>query len=80
MEKLKHFMCFIFGGHKYRIVQHFSRTSRRVKCDRCKGDWGMNDDVQAFLPWDTEIEEMYSSFGNKINEPIYGYKETTNGN
>lgn len=56
------FLCFMFGGHKYRVVQHFSHTSRRIKCDRCKGDWGMNDSVQAFLPWDSEMEEMYHRF------------------
>lgn len=33
----------------------------------------MNDEVQAFIPWDSELEEMYHSFGNEIKEPIYGY-------
>lgn len=71
---MKQFLCLLFGGHKYRIVQHFSGIARRVKCDRCKGDWAMNDQVCAFLPWDTEFEQLYRDFGCEIKEPIYGYK------
>lgn len=67
--------CFLTGGHKYRIVQHFSRVSRRVKCIKCKGDWAMHDETKSFLPWDTEFEALYADHGHKINEPIFDYKE-----
>lgn len=59
--------CFVFG-HKYEVWQVFSPTSRRVLCHCCKGDWGMNDDARAFVPWDGELAAMYKLMGHKIRK------------
>ena len=61
------FYCWIFG-HRYEVWQHFSRTSRRVVCSRCHGDWAMNDEVRAFVPWSGEFAQMYELFGCRIRE------------
>lgn len=60
--------CFIFG-HQYQVAQEFSDTSRRVVCPVCEGDWGMNDQVPAFIKWDDELAEMYRSFGHVVHDP-----------
>lgn len=56
--------------HRLYVVQEFSSmTSRRVACASCKGDWAMNDSQQAFLPWDTEIENILRDCGFVIVQP-----------
>lgn len=57
-------LCLMFG-HEYYVHQHFFAHSRRVKCKVCDGDWAMNDDVRAFVPWSKEFEEMYRSMGRE---------------
>lgn len=57
--------CWLFG-HRYEVWQHFSCTSRRVVCNRCGGDWGMNDHVRAFIPWSGELAELYEMQGKTI--------------
>ena len=63
-------LCWV-RGHKYRVVQEFSPECRRVKCDRCGGDWGMNDDAKALIDWDRDLENMERSFGREIKEPRF---------
>ena len=63
--RIRRLFCFIFG-HRLHVHQKFSSYSRRVICLHCDGDWGMNDNVPAFIPWDGELEEMYKSFGHRI--------------
>lgn len=62
---LRKLQCWIFG-HRYEVWQHFGHASRRVVCDCCGGDWGMNDRVQAFIPWCGQLAEMYELMGYKI--------------
>lgn len=57
--------CWIFG-HDFYVLQKFSQHSRRVCCDRCGGDWAMNDNVRAIVPWSGEFEEMYRLHGHRI--------------
>jgi len=59
--------CFVFG-HRYEVLQHFGRNSRRVICHRCGGDWGMCDSVQSFVPWDGDLAEHYEWRGFKLRE------------
>lgn len=58
-------LCFLLG-HQYRIIQEFSYATRRVGCERCRREWGMNDNVGAFLPWDGEFAEFYHKRGHHI--------------
>lgn len=51
------------AGHRYVVQRVFSPTSRQVGCTRCGREWGMNDSVRAFIPWDGELEQMYRDFG-----------------
>lgn len=67
MNAFKRLKCFL-TGHNYEVWQHFSRTSLRVVCERCGGDWGMNDHVRAFVPWSGELAEIYEIQGIRIRE------------
>jgi hypothetical protein len=60
--------CAIFS-HDYEVWQKFSPRSRRLICRRCCGDWGMNDDARAIIPWSTELQGMYESFGYPVHNP-----------
>mgnify|MGYP000928691747 CR=1 FL=1 len=62
---MKRLTCWLFG-HQFEVWQHFSRSTRRVICHRCGGSWGMHDGMQAFVPWDAEIEEIYTLMGHRV--------------
>ena len=55
-------MCFLFG-HRYCVTKRFSRTCRQVGCSRCGRLWGMHDAVQAFVPWDADLEKLHGVDG-----------------
>lgn len=57
-SRIKQLICFLFG-HKYYVIRKFSPTERKVGCARCFKEWGMNDRVKAFIPWDGELEELH---------------------
>jgi hypothetical protein len=52
----------LLSGHQYFVVRRFSLTMRLVACRRCGQQWGMNDTVQALVPWDGELEELAREF------------------
>lgn len=62
----------LLGYHSYRVVQGFGYSRRRIKCRFCRSDLAMNDDLKIVVPWDGSFEDMYSSWGYKIKEPMYG--------
>lgn len=62
---LRRLDCHLFG-HDYEVWQRFTPYSRRVYCENCGGDWGMNDEVRALVPWDRDIEEMYKVLGHTV--------------
>ena len=64
---MKRLFCFLLD-HRYYVWQHFSRISRRVICLRCGGDWGMNDEVRAIIPWDGQLAQLYEMQGHRIRE------------
>lgn len=51
-------VCLVFS-HDFRVVQVFSEHIRKLRCDRCGGYFGMNDQVQCVLPWDEEFEKFH---------------------
>ena len=55
-------ICAIFG-HEYMVEKRFNEATRKVGCTRCNRKWGMNDNVRAFIPWDSELEELYKPGG-----------------
>ncbi len=59
---MKRIICLILG-HDYYRVRKLKHRSELVGCHRCKNYYGMNNDVRAILPFTSEMEEMYRSFG-----------------
>ena len=66
-QMLARLYCWVFG-HRMEVWQHFSHYSRRVICERCGGDWAMNDEVRAIVPWSGEFAQMYEMFGHPIRK------------
>lgn len=61
----KRLICW-FTGHRYRVTQVFSEDTRRVGCDRCNGDWAMNDREHVIAPWSDEFTRFYIENGHLI--------------
>jgi hypothetical protein len=65
---LRRLLCW-FLGHRSYVVQEFTEHSRRIACERCKGDWAMNDSLRAVVPWCRELESLYQSMGIRLIVP-----------
>lgn len=61
-------------GHRLRVVQEFSPITRRVKCVRCGGDWGMHDGVRALVDWGPDLEQLHRDHGCEILEPLPAWR------
>lgn len=51
-------VCLLFK-HKYRVKREITPETREVLCKRCKKEWGMNDNVKAFIPMDNELRRFH---------------------
>lgn len=58
MNTINRLICAIFR-HKYIVLARFSRHERKLGCTRCGQQWGMHDKVQALVPWDSDLEDLY---------------------
>lgn len=56
---MKKIICFIFG-HKYRLLRVITKSTREVKCKRCKMEFGMNDTTQSLFPMDENLRIAHS--------------------
>lgn len=51
-------ICWIFF-HKLKVIKTSqSGTCQKLYCSRCKRYFGINHDVRAFIPWDSELEAL----------------------
>ena len=62
MKMIERLLCAVLG-HRYVVQRVFSATSRKIGCTRCYCEWGMNDSVKAFIPWDGDLEQLYLDIG-----------------
>ncbi len=62
MKLINRIKCF-FGRHKFYVILEIDYCNRRVGCRNCEGEWGMNDNVKAFIRWDDDLEIMYKLIG-----------------
>ena len=69
MSKQTAFMCRLFG-HDYKLLRKISATIREVKCGRCKQEFGMNDNVQALLPLNDELQECHNTLLEQKSKQI----------
>jgi hypothetical protein len=65
MSLLLKLACAIVG-HKMRTYQIFTSATRRIVCNRCGGDWAMNDRERIIVPWSDEFAELYGGRGHTI--------------
>lgn len=56
-----------FCLHKLYVVQEFGDQTRRVACEKCKREWGMNDRIQVMVEWNDDLANMYFN--------LLGFKE-----
>jgi len=66
MTTLADRMACLIMGHSYFLVQEFGPRSRRVQCERCDGDWAMNDDLRALVRWDDDFRRVYEILGYRV--------------
>jgi hypothetical protein len=59
---MKKLLCWFFG-HQYRLEKNLGFGCQKLRCKRCKAAFGINHQVKALLPWDSELEELH----NEIN-------------
>lgn len=52
-------ICKLFG-HKYLLIEKYTREIRRVGCSRCGTTWAMDDVTKTLLPWDDEFGKIAS--------------------
>lgn len=50
--------CFL-GGHKYTLKRDILPYIRELKCDRCKKEFGMNDETNQILPLDQSLSKAH---------------------
>ena len=50
--------CLVFC-HDFVVVQEFSESVRKLRCERCGRYFGMNDRVRCVVEWDEELEQMH---------------------
>jgi hypothetical protein len=55
---LNKLICKIFF-HKLEVVREFTPMIRQVRCTRCYRVYGMNDEIQAFLEWDRDLDLIH---------------------
>jgi hypothetical protein len=67
-------LCCLALGHRFRVVQEFGPTNRRVKCERCGGDWSIEDQLQVVIDWDTDFEQFWRDRGFEILEPLPAWR------
>jgi hypothetical protein len=60
--------------HRCRVVQEFGPSQRRLKCERCGGDWAMYDDLRIIVDWDLDFEQLYRDHGFEILEPLPAWR------
>jgi hypothetical protein len=60
--------------HRCRVVQEFGPSQRRLKCERCGGDWVMHDDLRIIVDWDLDFEQLYRDHGFEILEPLPAWR------
>ena len=59
MDALKRFfLCRLLGRHDFFRVHRYSKDISKVGCRRCWRFWGMHGGVEAFVPWDTELQDI----------------------
>lgn len=51
-------ILFIHPG--LRVVQEFTPTCRKLRCDICGKYYAMSDIHESVLPWDAEFENIYA--------------------
>lgn len=54
--------CFILN-HEYRVVRVMNPGARKLKCARCRKEFGMHDRTRSVVPWDSDLEAMYAPGG-----------------
>lgn len=58
-------MCRLGYHHSLNVIQSFG-AAKHVGCPDCRREFGMHDGMRAFLPWDGDIEALYTDCGYDV--------------
>lgn len=67
LERIVRWLACALTGHRYTVAREFG-VARKVVCERCRAAWAMHDDTESFLPWDADLEALYSPDGMLATE------------
>lgn len=56
LKVMRKIICYVFG-HKYKVLRRITNTIRELKCERCRKEFAMNDDVRCVLPLSIDLKE-----------------------
>jgi len=62
IEIIERIVCAL-AGHKYKTIRILDPYARKVGCTRCGQIWAMHYPTQSFVPWDADLENVYSDSG-----------------
>lgn len=55
-------ICFIFGHKLIKVPGYDRGYAAKLLCKRCNRYFGINHNVKAFVPWDKDLEELYTHY------------------
>ena len=64
MELIRRLLCRYFAPwpfyfwHKFRLIQCFDESTRKIQCVHCDQYFAMSDRHQSVVPWDDEFETI----------------------
>ena len=61
MNFLKKLRCIIFK-HRYYVLEHFSKETRKIGCMRCPTTWAMNDRIGLMVEWCPDFDVFYETY------------------
>lgn len=65
MKWFRRLLC-RFGKHKrLDVIQDFG-SGQHVGCPDCGAEFGVHHGARAFLPWDGELEDLYTRNGYDV--------------
>jgi len=55
--------CRLFGCKRFRVIRTYKwHGAQRVACTHCGRNYVMHSPTRTFLPWDSELADLYGDW------------------
>ena len=76
MRWFQSIMC-RFGNHRrLQVIQSFG-AAEHIGCPDCRRELAIHHGMQAVVPWDSDIADMYRRFGYDVDGATTKWREHT---